>query len=299
MKELKRNYYSSARIFNVSSSSIIAHAVQPGLTRLPNIKNIIAVGSGKGGVGKSTVSTNLALALQKTGARVGILDADIYGPSQPLLLNLSGKPEFDGQHLLPLTQYDLQVMSIGFLIENDAPAIWRGPMVTKALQQMLYDTKWDNLDVLIIDLPPGTGDIQLTMAQKIPVTGAIIVTTPQDLSLIDAQKALVMFQKVHIPVLGIIENMSTHRCSVCGHEEAIFGEAGAATMAKKFECEVLGQLPLDKKIRELSDAGMPIVFKEPENSISKTYVEIAEKILKGLAKQPKDYSSKFGKISQE
>ncbi len=282
------------------TDKIIAHIprkVQPGLVRLPNVKNIIAIGSGKGGVGKSTLSVNLAIALQQQGARVGLLDADIYGPSQPTLLGLSGKPESpDGEHIIAFEKYGIQVMSIGFLIHEEAPAIWRGPIVTKALQKMLQDTLWNNLDYLIIDLPPGTGDIQLTMAQKIPVAGAVIVTTPQDLSLIDAKKALVMFEKVHIPVLGVIENMSTHVCSACGHEDAIFGEDGGQSMADQYNVKLLGQLPLDKKIRVQSDLGIPMMIAEPEGLIAKKYSEIAENMVAQLALRPKDYSSLLGKI---
>jgi ATP-binding protein involved in chromosome partitioning len=280
----------------MSSTKIIPHAVQPSLKPLPNIKNIIAVGSGKGGVGKSTVAVNLALALAKS-ARVGILDADIYGPSLPTMLGLTEKPESpDGKTISPIEKYGLQCMSIGLLLVDNAPAIWRGPIVTKALQQMLFDTNWDNLDYLIIDLPPGTGDIQLTLAQKIPVAGAIIVTTPQDLALIDAKKALDMFNKVQVPVLGIVENMSTYVCTQCGHEEHIFGHEGAREMANNFKVPLLGQLPLEKKIREETDSGRPSVIAAPDSSRAQCYYELAQQVVEKLALRPKDYSAKFGTI---
>jgi ATP-binding protein involved in chromosome partitioning len=285
----------------VNMFSVVAHQVQSGLTPLPNIKNIIAIASGKGGVGKSTTAVNLALALVQQGARVGVLDADMYGPSIPLLLDLVGQePQTpDGKTILPLEQYGLQVMSIGFLIAADRPAIWRGPMVTKALQQMLFDTAWDKLDYLIVDLPPGTGDIQLTMAQKIPVAGAVIVTTPQELSLIDARKALTMFKKVNVKILGVIENMSTHQCSHCGHNEAIFGTDGGLHMAQEFEAPLLAQLPLEQRIREQSDLGKPIVIAEPDSAMAKAYLAAAKSLAEQLALQPKDYSAKFGKIAVE
>jgi len=276
---------------------IISHAVQSGLKPLPNVKNIIAVASGKGGVGKSTITVNLALALQQQGARVGALDADIYGPSIPLMLDITNKPDsVDGKSMQPLQNYGLQVMSIGFLIATDTPAIWRGPMVSKALQQMLYSTNWPALDYLFIDLPPGTGDIQLTMAQKIPVAGAIIVTTPQDLALLDAKRALVMFQKVKVSVLGIVENMSQHICSECGHVETIFGEQGGSSMAQEYQVPLLGQLPLDKQIRQHIDAGKPTVVAEPQGKLAQVYAAIAEQVTKNLALQKRDYSAKFGPI---
>lgn len=280
-------------------TTIKTHQVQTGLTPHPTIKNIIAVASGKGGVGKSTVTSNLALAMAKQGARVGVLDADIYGPSQPTLFNLSGKPEVHEQKFLPLVNYDIQVMSIGFLIDTDKAAIWRGPMVSKALQQMLNDTAWDNLDYLFIDLPPGTGDIQLTMAQKIPVAGAVVVTTPQDLSLIDARRAVAMFQKVNVPILGIIENMSTFQCAHCGEQEAIFGADGAQKICDEVSLELLGQLPLASKIRAQADAGEPIVIAESDSDISQQYQSIAEKMVGNLALQKKDYSAKFGSLKIE
>ena len=283
-----------SRIF--MSTKIIPHAVQPSLKPLPNVKNIIAVGSGKGGVGKSTVAVNLALALAKD-ARVGILDADIYGPSLPMMLGLTEKPESpDGKTISPIEKYGLQCMSIGLLLVDNAPAIWRGPIVTKALQQMLFDTNWDDLDYLIIDLPPGTGDIQLTLAQKIPVAGAIIVTTPQDLALIDAKKALNMFNKVHVPVLGVVENMSTYICTQCGHEEDIFGHDGAVNMAENYNVPLLGQLPLEKNIREETDSGCPTVIAAPESSRAQCYFQLAKQVVAKLALRPKDYSAKFGTI---
>lgn len=273
--------------------------VQTGLTPLPTIKNIIAVASGKGGVGKSTVTSNLAASLQLSGARVGILDADIYGPSQPTLFNLSGQPEVYEGKFLPLVSEGIQVMSIGFLIDTDKAAIWRGPMVAKALMQMLNDTAWDNLDYLLIDLPPGTGDIQLTMAQKIPVAAAIVVTTPQDLSLIDARRAVAMFNKVNVPVLGVIENMSIYRCPECGHAEAIFGEQGAQKICDEFGLTLLGQLLLHSKIRQQADHGKPIVIAEPEGDIANIYHTINDKLLANLSLQKKDYSAKFGQVKIE
>ncbi|WP_045224058.1 iron-sulfur cluster carrier protein ApbC [Methyloterricola oryzae] len=277
---------------------VISHAVQKNLKPLPGVKNIVAVASGKGGVGKSTTSVNLALALAAEGGRVGILDADIYGPSQPTMLGLSGKPEIlEGKGIRPKTAYGVQSMSIGYLIDDDTPMIWRGPMVTGALQQLLNDTRWEDLDYLIIDLPPGTGDIQLTLAQQIPVSGAVIVTTPQDIALMDAQKGLKMFEKVSVPVLGIIENMSVHICSNCGHEEHIFGEGGGRKMAQKYGVDLLGSLPLDIKIREQADGGHPTVVAEPEGPAAMRYREIARAMAARLALRAKDYSARFPKIS--
>ncbi|NIN35278.1 MAG: iron-sulfur cluster carrier protein ApbC [Gammaproteobacteria bacterium] len=279
------------------SSHIIAHSVQKGVQVLPNIKNTIAVASGKGGVGKSTTAVNLALALQAEGAKVGILDADIYGPSQPRMLGCHGKPDTkDGKTVEPNISYGLQSMSIGYLIEEDTPMIWRGPMVTSALEQLLNDTNWVDLDYLVIDLPPGTGDIQLTLCQKIPVSGAIIVTTPQDIALLDAKKALKMFEKVEVSVLGIVENMSTHICSQCGHEEHIFGAGGGEQMAAQYGVDLLGSLPLDISIREGVDSGKPTVALAPDSVISLTYREIARKAAAKLALQAKDYSHVFPKI---
>jgi ATP-binding protein involved in chromosome partitioning len=279
------------------SSKIVAHTVQQGVQLLPNVKNTIAVASGKGGVGKSTTSINLALALQAEGATVGILDADIYGPSQPRMLGLKGKPDStDGKTVEPKVSYGVQSMSIGYLIEEDTPMIWRGPMVTGALEQLLNDTNWQELDYLIIDLPPGTGDIQLTLCQKIPVSGAVIVTTPQDIALLDARKALKMFEKVNVPVLGIIENMSTHICSQCGHEEHIFGSGGGDQMAKQYNVDLLGSLPLDIRIREGVDNGKPTVAMEPDSEIAMNYRDIARRTAAKLALQSKDYTNKFPKI---
>lgn len=279
------------------SSQIVSHSVQKGVALLKNVKNTIAVASGKGGVGKSTTSINLALALQAEGATVGILDADIYGPSQPRMLGLQGKPDSeDGKTVEPKVSFGVQSMSIGYLIEEDTPMIWRGPMVTGALEQLLNETNWRDLDYLIIDLPPGTGDIQLTLCQKIPVSGAVIVTTPQDIALLDAKKALKMFEKVQVPVLGVIENMSTHICSQCGHEEHIFGSGGGEHMAKQYSVDLLGSLPLDITIREGVDNGKPTVAMEPDSAITENYREIARRTAGKLALQSKDYSSKFPKI---
>jgi len=276
---------------------IIPHSVQHGVKRLDNVKNIIAVASGKGGVGKSTTSVNLALALAAEGATVGLLDADIYGPSQPRMMGLAGQPESeDGKTLEPMENYGVQTMSIGFLIDEETPMIWRGPMVTQALEQLLNDTRWRDLDYLLIDLPPGTGDTQLTLAQKVPVSGAIIVTTPQDIALLDARKGLKMFEKVDIPILGIVENMSTHICSNCQHEEPIFGEGGGSAMAAEADVTLLGALPLEMRIRQQADSGKPTVVAEPDCRASEIYREIARKAAARLAKQAKDYSSKFPNI---
>jgi ATP-binding protein involved in chromosome partitioning len=278
-------------------SRIVSHKVQQGVNLLPNVKNVIAVASGKGGVGKSTTSVNLALALAAEGATVGLLDADIYGPSQPQMLGLSGRPDSaDGKSIEPMEAYGIQAMSIGFLVDTDTPMVWRGPMVTGALEQLLRDTKWRDLDYLIIDLPPGTGDIQLTLAQKIPVTGAIIVTTPQDIALLDARKGLKMFEKVGIPILGIVENMSTHICSNCGHEEHIFGAGGGETMCKDYNVDLLGSLPLDIRIREQTDNGKPTVVAEPDSLIAATYKAIARQSAIKIANAGLDHSSKFPNI---
>ena len=276
---------------------IISHAVQQALKPQPNIKNIIAVASGKGGVGKSTTAVNLALALAAEGATVGILDADIYGPSIPTMLGLSGFPEsVDNKTMTPKMAYGLQTMSIGYLIDADQPMIWRGPMATNTLQQLLRDTNWVDVDYLIIDLPPGTGDIQLTLAQQIPVSGAIIVTTPQDIALIDAQRGLGMFAKVNVPVLGIVENMSVHICSVCGHAEAIFGEGGGVAMSEKNKVDFLGSLPLDINIRKYADSGKPTVVAEPDGRAAQIYKEIARKTAAKLALKAKDFSTRFPNI---
>ena len=274
-----------------------SHSVQRGVQRLAAVKNTIAIASGKGGVGKSTTAVNLALALLAEGATAGILDADIYGPSQPRMLGLAGQPDSaDGKTVEPKVNYGVQSMSIGYLIEEDTPMIWRGPMVTRALEQLLNDTRWRALDYLIIDLPPGTGDIQLTLCQKIPVSGAVIVTTPQDIALLDAKKALKMFEKVQVPVLGVIENMSTHICSRCGYEEPVFGMGGGAEMARRYEVALLGQLPLDISIREGADNGRPTVAMEPDSAIAMNYREIARRAAGRLAVEARDYSAKFPKI---
>ncbi len=282
------------------NTKIVSHTVQKGVQVLPEVKNTIAIASGKGGVGKSTTAINLALALQAEGANVGILDADIYGPSQPRMLGCRTNPNSDDGNMLdPNICYRLQSMSIGYLIEEDTPMIWRGPMVTSALEQLLQQTKWKDLDYLVIDLPPGTGDIQLTLCQKIPVSGAIIVTTPQDIALIDAKKGLNMFEKVEVPVLGIIENMSTHICSQCGYEEHIFGEGGGRQMSEQYNIDLLGALPLDIKIREGVDNGRPTVAMEPDSRITEIYREIARKASAKLALRAKDYSNRFPKIVVE
>ena len=276
---------------------IISHSVQKNLKPMREIKNVIAIASGKGGVGKSTTAVNLALALSAEGAKVGILDADIYGPSQPTMLGLKGQPESkDGKTLEPMQKHNIQAMSIGFLIEEDTPMIWRGPMVTQALEQLLNNTNWVDLDYLIVDLPPGTGDVQLTLAQKIPVSGAIIVTTPQNIALLDARKGVKMFQKVDVPILGIIENMSIHICSRCGHEEYIFGSGGGEAMSKDYDVKLLGALPLDMSIREQTDSGTPTVLADAEGRATQIYKEIARKAAAKLAIQGRDYSAKFPKI---
>ena len=279
------------------SWEIKAHSVQKSLKPIDNVKNLIAVASGKGGVGKSTTAVNLALALAAEGAKVGLLDADIYGPSQPRMLGISGQPESkDGRTLEPMVSHDIQTMSIGFLIEEETPMIWRGPMVTQALEQLLNDTNWSDLDYLVIDLPPGTGDTQLTLAQKVPVSGAIIVTTPQDIALLDARKGLKMFQKVEVPVLGIVENMSLHICSQCGHEEHIFGQGGGQSLSDQYGVELLGALPLDIQIRQETDGGKPTVAAQPESRLTQIYREIARKTAAKLSLQAKDYASKFPRI---
>ena len=281
----------------VIECKVAEHTAQKNLELIKGIKNIIAVASGKGGVGKSTTAVNLALALSAEGARVGILDADIYGPSQPRMLGVSGRPEsVDGKTLQPVMSYHLQAMSIGFLVEEDTPMIWRGPMVTQALEQLLKDTNWKDLDYLVVDLPPGTGDTQLTLAQKVPVSGAIIVTTPQDIALTDARKGLKMFEKVEVPVLGIVENMSLHVCSQCGHTEPIFGEGGGKRMAAEENADFLGALPLDRRIREETDGGKPTVVAEPEANISLIYREIARRAAGKLSLRARSYAAKFPKI---
>jgi ATP-binding protein involved in chromosome partitioning len=279
------------------STKIVPHTVQRGLKVMPNVRNIVAISSGKGGVGKSTVAANLALALGAEGARVGMLDADIYGPSQPTMMGISGRPEsLDGKTLEPLENYGVQVSSIGFLVDQDTPMVWRGPMVTSALQQLLTQTNWKDLDYLVVDMPPGTGDIQLTLAQQVPVTGAVIVTTPQDIALLDAMKGLKMFEKVGVPILGIVENMAVHVCSNCGHAEHIFGEGGAARMARQYEVDVLGSLPLDIRIREQTDSGRPTVVAEPDGPIAVQYKAIARRVAIRISERAKDLSSKMPSI---
>ena len=279
------------------SNNVVSHSVQQGVKPIQGIKNVIAVASGKGGVGKSTTAVNLALAIAAEGGKVGIMDADIYGPSQPRMLGIEGNPDSkDGNSMEPMENYGVQAMSIGFLIDEETPMIWRGPMVTQALEQLINDTNWGDLDYLIIDLPPGTGDIQLTLSQKIPVSGAVIVTTPQDIALLDARKGLKMFEKVNVPVLGIVENMSIHICSSCGHEEHIFGSGGGEKMSSDYNVDFLGALPLDMGIREQADGGKPTVVSHPESRITEIYKEISRSVTAKLAMQGKDYSSKFPNI---
>ena len=289
-----------AGIGNISAnvySKIVPHTVQKGVKLVSGVKNIVAVASGKGGVGKSTTAVNLALALAAEGARVGILDADIYGPSQPTMLGISGRPESkDGKTLEPLEAYGLQAMSIGFLIDPDTPMVWRGPMVTQALEQLLKDTNWREVDYLVVDMPPGTGDIQLTLSQKVPVTGAVIVTTPQDIALLDARKGLKMFEKVGVPIVGIVENMAIHVCSKCGHAEHIFGEGGGERMCRDYGVPFLGSLPLDIRIREQADSGRPTVVADPDGPVAQTYKAIARKVAVAVAQKAEDFSSKFPSI---
>ena len=276
---------------------VVTHAVQKGVKPLPNIRNIIAVASGKGGVGKSTTAVNLALALSAEGASAGILDADIYGPSQPRMLGADARPEsVDGKSMEPVMAHGIQSMSIGYLIDEETPMIWRGPMVTQALEQLLNDTQWKDVDYLIIDLPPGTGDIQLTLAQKVPVSGALIVTTPQDIALLDARKALKMFEKVDVHVLGVVENMSIHICSNCGHEEHIFGEGGGQRMAEQYHVDFIGALPLDKQIREEVDSGKPTVVVDPDGRITQIYREIARRVSAKLSLRAREFGAKFPNI---
>ncbi len=278
-------------------SKIVSHSVQRGVKLVPGVKNIIAIASGKGGVGKSTTAVNLALALAAEGAVVGMLDADIYGPSQPMMLGITGRPTSgDGKTMAPMEGHGIQAMSVGFLIDIETPMVWRGPMVTQALEQLLTETRWDNLDYLVVDLPPGTGDIQLTLAQKVPVTGAVIVTTPQDIALLDARKGLKMFEKVGIPIIGIVENMAIHICSQCGHQEHIFGSGGGARMSEDYKVDMLGALPLDIHIREQTDSGKPTVVSDPDGPVSMIYKDIARKIAAKIAKQSQDRSAIFPKI---
>jgi len=294
-----------AGVGNVSvnvNMKITAHAVQRGVQLLPKVKNIVAVASGKGGVGKSTTAVNLALALAAEGASVGLLDADIYGPSIPMMMGIDGRPEStDGKTMDPLENYGVQVMSIGFLVAQDEAMIWRGPMATQALEQLLRQTNWRDLDYLIVDLPPGTGDIQLTLSQRVPMTGAVIVTTPQDIALLDARKGIKMFEKVGVPILGIVENMAVHVCSNCGHVEHIFGADGGKKMAAEYAMDYLGALPLDMQIRLQADTGKPTVVSAPDSEVAGIYRAVARKVAVSIAAKNKDFSSKFPsiKISKE
>ncbi len=294
-----------ADVSNVSvniTTRIVAHAVQRGVQLLPRVKNIVAVASGKGGVGKSTTAVNLALALAAEGASVGLLDADIYGPSIPMMLGIDGRPESeDGSTMEPLENYGVQVMSIGFLVAQDEAMIWRGPMATQALEQMLRQTNWKELDYLIVDLPPGTGDIQLTLSQRVPMTGAVIVTTPQDIALLDAKKGIKMFEKVGVPILGIVENMAVHVCSNCGQIEHIFGADGGKKMAADYNMSYLGALPLDMQIRLQADSGKPTVVADPDGEVAAIYKAVARQVAVTIAAKNKDFSNKFPsiKISKE
>jgi ATP-binding protein involved in chromosome partitioning len=305
LPELRRALIAAAKgvpgVANASvniTTKVIAHAVQRGLQLMPNVKNIVAVASGKGGVGKSTTAANLALALAAEGAKVGVLDADIYGPSQPMMLGVSGRPESeDGKTMQPMMGHGIQVMSIGFLVEPDQAMIWRGPMATQALEQLLRQTNWRDVDYLIVDLPPGTGDIQLTLSQRVPVTGAVIVTTPQDIALLDAKKGVAMFEKVGVPILGLIENMAVYCCPNCGHTEHIFGADGGKRMAAEYKMDYLGALPLTRAIREQADSGQPTVIADPDGEVAATYRSIARQVAVKIAEQAKDFSSKFPTIT--
>jgi ATP-binding protein involved in chromosome partitioning len=290
-----------AGVENVSvniATKVISHAVQRGVQLMPNVKNIIAVASGKGGVGKSTTAANLALALAAEGASVGLLDADIYGPSQPMMLGIDRRPESeDGKTMEPLENHGVQVMSIGFLVDQDEAMIWRGPMATQALEQLLRQTNWKELDYLIVDMPPGTGDIQLTLSQRVPMTGAVIVTTPQDIALLDAKKGIKMFEKVGVPILGIVENMAVHVCSNCGHVEHIFGSEGGKKMAAQYNMDYLGALPLDINIRLQADSGKPTVVADPDGEVAGIYKSVARRVAVGIAEKAKDFSAKFPTIT--
>ena len=302
---LRKSLIAAARgvpgVQNVSANlatKITAHSVQRGVQLLPKVKNIVAVASGKGGVGKSTTAVNLALALAAEGAAVGILDADIYGPSQPMMMGIEGRPESaDGKTMEPLENFGVQVMSIGFLVDPSDPMIWRGPMATQALEQLLRQTNWGDLDYLIVDMPPGTGDIQLTLSQRVPLTGAVIVTTPQDIALLDAKKGLKMFEKVGVPILGIVENMAVHVCENCGHVEHIFGEEGGKRLAAEYKVDYLGALPLNLSIRVQADSGRPTVVSEPDGEIAALYKRVARKVAVKIAERAKDFSAKFPTIS--
>ena len=290
-----------AGVDNVSVNinfKVAAHAVQRGVQLLPGVKNIIAVASGKGGVGKSTTAANLALALAAEGARVGVLDADIYGPSQPMMMGINRRPDsLDGKNMEPLENHGVQVMSIGFLVNQDEAMIWRGPMATQALDQLLRQTNWRDLDYLIVDMPPGTGDIQLSLSQRVPMTGAVIVTTPQDIALLDAKKGIKMFEKVGVPILGIVENMAVHVCTNCGHAEHIFGEGGGKRMAADYQMDYLGALPLDMQIRLQADSGTPTVVADPDGEVAQIYKQVARTVAVKIAQQAKDFSSKFPTIT--
>jgi len=280
------------------TTSVVAHAAQRGVALLPSVKNIIAVASGKGGVGKSTTAVNLALALAAEGASVGLLDADIYGPSQPMMMGVEGRPESeDGKTMDPLENHGVQVMSIGFLVAKDEAMIWRGPMATQALEQLLRQTNWRDLDYLIVDMPPGTGDIQLTLSQRVPMTGAVIVTTPQDIALLDAKKGIRMFEKVGVPILGIVENMAVHVCSNCGHVEHIFGQDGGRKMAADYGMDYLGALPLDINIRLQADNGRPTVVADPDGEVAGIYKAVARQVALKIAAKAKDFSAKFPTIT--
>lgn len=304
-KDLIAAAKSVAGVANVSVNvitKITAHAVQRGVALLPKVKNIVAVASGKGGVGKSTTAVNLALALAAEGASVGLLDADIYGPSIPMMMGIEGRPESeDGQTMEPMENYGVQVMSIGFLVAADEAMIWRGPMATQALEQLLRQTNWKDLDYLIVDMPPGTGDIQLTLSQRVPMTGAVVVTTPQDIALLDAKKGIKMFEKVGVPILGIVENMAVHVCSQCGHIEHIFGADGGKKMAAEYGMDYLGGLPLDMQIRLQADSGKPTVVSDPDSEVAGLYKAVARKVALAIAAKNKDFSGKFPsiKISKE
>ena len=306
---LRKDLIASAKtvvgVSNVSvniSTVIAAHAAQRGVQLLPQVKNIIAVASGKGGVGKSTTAVNLALALAAEGASVGLLDADIYGPSQPMMMGIEGRPESeDGKTMDPLENYGVQVMSIGFLVDQDEAMIWRGPMATQALEQLLRQTNWRDLDYLIVDMPPGTGDIQLTLSQRVPMTGAVIVTTPQDIALLDAKKGIKMFEKVGVPILGLVENMAVHVCTQCGHIEHIFGADGGKKMAASYGMDYLGALPLNMQIRLQADSGKPTVVADPDGEVAAIYKAMARQVAVKIAAKAKDFSSKFPsiKVSKE
>ena len=293
-----QNLIPGAEVHLSFQTKIIAHTAQRGVPLLPGVKNIVAVASGKGGVGKSTTAVNLALALAAEGAQVGLLDADIYGPSQPMMMGITGQPPSDdGKTMQPMVNHGVKVMSIGFLIEPDNPMIWRGPMATQALDQLLRQTQWGELDYLIVDMPPGTGDIQLTLSQRVPLTGAVIVTTPQDIALLDAKKGIRMFEKVGVPILGIVENMAVYICPQCGHSDAIFGHGGGAQLARDYHAELLGSLPLDLQIRLHADSGHPTVVADPQSKAAQLYFDIARRMAARIAQRAPDYSAKFPKIT--